>query len=267
MKILFVNKEEDPIDPMQIELLSALAKREGHETFLNILQHRNFAESLRKIRPDIVAYTGKTGEHKILFGANRYVKETYGDKIFTIMGGPHSTFNHSGIQLCGESDDEFQAFRRNLKDSRAGRQHVTTEKSQLDALCVGEGDDAWVELLRALGQKQNIDGIANIVTRNNRKKFPEPVLHNRRTCLDDLPYLDRELVYEKTFLGHFPMRSFMASRGCPFRCTYCFNYDWNQMYRRAGKLVKIHNRYSVDRLIAEIQNWREMESRRGYAKT
>ena len=39
-KILFIHKEEDPIDPMQIELLSALAKREGHDTYLNILQHR-----------------------------------------------------------------------------------------------------------------------------------------------------------------------------------------------------------------------------------
>lgn len=270
MKILFIHKEEDPIDPMQIELLSALAKREGHETFLNILQHKNLADDLRKIQPDIVAYTGKTGEHKTLFKANRFIKETYGDKIFTIMGGPHPTFNHSGIQLYGETDAEFADFRKTrstLKTHADMQRHVVTEKSSLDALCIGEGDDAWPELLRALSAKQSLDDLSNLITRSNRKKYPEPVFRERRIDLDDLPYYDRQLVYDKTFLRSFPMRSFMSSRGCPFRCTYCFNYDWNKIYRDAGKMKKLHNRYSVDRLIAEIQDWRQMEEKRGYART
>ncbi|MBI3306833.1 MAG: hypothetical protein HYZ84_03390, partial [Candidatus Omnitrophica bacterium] len=241
MKILFIHKEEDPIDPMQIELLSALAKRDGHETFLNILQHKNLSDDLRKIRPDIVAYTGKTGEHKTLFKVNRFIKDTYGDKIFTIMGGPHPTFNHSGIQLYGETDEEFQAFRQKrstLKTHADMQRHVVTEKSFLDALCIGEGDDAWPEFLRALGSKQSFDDLPNIITRSNRKKYPEPVFRERRIDLDDLPYYDRKLVYDKTFLRTFPMRSFMSSRGCPFRCTYCFNYDWNKIYRDAGKMKK-----------------------------
>ena len=75
MKILFVIKEEDPIDPMNVELLSAFAKREGHETFLNVLQHKTLTEDLRKIRPDIVAYSGKTGEHKTFFKANQMLRK------------------------------------------------------------------------------------------------------------------------------------------------------------------------------------------------
>ena len=35
--------KEDYIDPMNIELLSALAKAEGHETFLNVLEHNNLS--------------------------------------------------------------------------------------------------------------------------------------------------------------------------------------------------------------------------------
>ena len=272
MKILFIHKEEDPIDPMQIELLSALAKREGHDTFLNILEHRNLSDTLRKVRPDVVAYTGKTGEHNTLFRANRYIKETYGDKVFTIMGGPHTTFNHSGIQMFGETDAEFERFREARKaikpNGNGGSQrHVIKEKSELDALCIGEGDDAWVEFLRALNGKQTIDDIPNLVTRTNRVPYPEPNFRERRTYLDDLPFYDRELVYDKTFLANFPMRSFMSSRGCPFRCTYCFNFDWNKTYREAGKFGKMHNRYSVDRLIAEIRDWMRVEEKRGYTKT
>lgn len=273
LKILFVYKEEDPIDPMQIELLSALAKREGHQTFLNILQHKDLVHDLERIKPDIVAYSGKTGEHNTFLKVNRFIKETYGDRIFTIMGGPHPTFNHSGIQLRGETDHEFHVFRDKLAAARVSskhnmiQRHVVAERSELDALCIGEGEDAWVELLAALDQKKSIDSISNIITRENRKIRPVPEFRARRTFLDDLPFFDREIVYDKTFLAHFPMRSFMASRGCPFCCTYCFNFDWNQLYLRSGKLGKIHNRYSVDRLIAEVKHWMEIERKRGYART
>ena len=271
MKILFIHKEEDPIDPMQIELLSALAKREGHDTFLNILQHKNLSNDLRKIKPDLVAYTGKTGEHNTLLKVNRFIKESYGDKIFTIMGGPHTTFNHSGMQFYGETDEEFETFRKNRSDLKImtgnKQRHVVSEKSELDALCFGEGDDAWVELLRGLSSGQSIDEIPNIITRTNRKKYPEPQFRERRIDLDDLPFYDRKLVYDKTFLAHFPMRSFMSSRGCPYRCTYCFNFDYNRTYSKAGKMVKMHNRYSVDRLIAEVRDWLRVEEEQGYTKT
>jgi radical SAM superfamily enzyme YgiQ (UPF0313 family) len=267
MKILFVIKEEDPIDPMNVELLSALAKREGHETFLNVLQHRDLSDTLRRVRPDIIAYSGKTGEHKTFFKVNRFVKETYGDKIFTVMGGPHPTFNHRGIQLYGESLDDVPASKEDKETSRFNQRHTIIERSDMDAVCIGEGDDAWVEMLKALKNKESIDDIPNLITRSNRKKYPDPVFRERRIDLDDLPFYDRQLVYDKTFLGDFPMRSFMSSRGCPFVCTYCFNYDWNKTYREAGKMRKLHNRYSVDRLIAEIQDWRRLESERGYAPT
>ncbi|MBI4667682.1 MAG: radical SAM protein [Elusimicrobia bacterium] len=233
MKILFVIKEEDPIDPMNIELLSALAKRDGHETFLNVLEHRDLMSDLRRIEPH---------------------------------GGPHPTFNHRGIRLYGESLDELSA--RGDSGRGARRQgHVIVERSDLDALCVGEGDDAWVEVLTALDKKNSLDDIPNIVTRTNRRKYPLPLLRDRRVSLDDLPFLDRRLVYDKTFLGAFPLRSLMAGRGCPFRCTYCFNHDWNRLYLHGGKLKKLHNRYSVDRLIAEITAWRRLEADRGYAQT
>lgn len=254
MKILFVLKEEDPIDPMNVELLSALAKREGHETFLDVLQHGTLERTLRSLRPDVVAYSVKTGEHKSFYKANGVVREVLGDAAFSIMGGPHPTFNHADILLHGETH----------------RPGGPRERSEMDALCVGEGDDAWVDVLKALSARRPVDDIPNIVTAAGRKSRPEgapPPIRPRRASMDDLPYLDRGLVYEKTFLGRFPMRSFVSSRGCPFRCTYCFNHEWNGLYRSAGGLGKLHHRYSVDRLIAEIKDWRRLEEERGWTRT
>jgi radical SAM superfamily enzyme YgiQ (UPF0313 family) len=272
-KILFIIKEEDPIDPMQIELLSALAKREGHETFLHVLQHGGLTRAVRRIGPDIVACTGKTGEHTTLLNVNRTIKQSLGDRVFTIMGGPHATFNHAGMQLYTESDEAFGRFRESLTELHSSlpyaRMHhdLPPVQSWLDALCIGEGDDAWVELLRALDRRQPVDAIPNIVTAANRAARPLPDLRQRRTALDDLPFYDRELVWDATFLGSFPLRSFMVGRGCPFRCTYCFNRDWNRMYQASGAATKLRSRYSVDRLIAEVRHWMETEKKKGYART
>ncbi len=224
MKILFVIKDVEYIDPMGIMLLSALAKERGHETMAAVLAEKNLTAKLESFRPDMVAFSAKTGEHKYYIAANDTIK-SIDSSIFTIMGGPHPTFFPELI-----------------------------ERHPFDALCVGEGDDAWPELLDALDAKTSIDAIPNIVTRNNFKKDSTPVMRMRRRDLDDLPFLDRDLFYRTTRLGRFPMRSFMVGRGCPYKCTYCFNHRYNMLYKGKGKLT---SRMSVGRIISEIKNLKD----------
>ena len=252
MKVLFVERDVEYIDPMNIQLLSALAKQRGHSTFLTILSADDLDADLRRIRPDLVAFSAKTGEHTTYFRANERVKR-YSPKVFTIMGGPHPTFFPGLI-----------------------------ETHDVDAVGVGECDEGWQELLDALEAGRSIDAIPNIVTRANASKVlrattraselvqlagaaaslrPEydlevdpTFLRPRRTVLDTLPFYDRELVYQKTHLARFPLRSFMSSRGCPFQCTYCFEPKFNVMYAGKGP---IYNRYSVKRLCAELKELRE----------
>jgi len=252
VKVLFVERDVEYIDPMNIQLLSALAKQRGHSTFLTILSADDLDADLRRIKPDLVAFSAKTGEHTTYFRANERVKQ-YSPKIFTIMGGPHPTFFPGLI-----------------------------ETHDFDAVGVGECDEGWQELLDALEAGRSIDAIPNIVTRANASKVlrattraselvqlagaaasvrPEydlevdpTFLRPRRTVLDTLPFYDRELVYQKTHLARFPLRSFMSSRGCPFQCTYCFEPKFNVMYAGKGP---IYNRYSVKRLCAELAELKE----------
>ncbi len=244
MKIMFVMVKEDYIDPMNIELLSAMAKQEGHETFLNVLEHDNLMEEVGAIRPDVVAYSAKTGESNVMYRANRAIKAAYRDKIFTVMGGPHPTFNSMRMQLFGEH------LKLPLTFSGPAMPRVV-EDTQLDALVVGEGDESWPTMLKALAVGSSLDGISNVVTRSNRRADGSVALQERNMALDDLPYLDRDVVYGKTRLKEFGMRSLMAGRGCPFPCTYCFNAKYNAMYKGKGKML---NRYSVDRLLAEMED-------------
>ncbi|MGE5346357.1 MAG: B12-binding domain-containing radical SAM protein [Acidithiobacillales bacterium] len=245
MKILFVMIREENIDPLNIQLLSALAKEEGHETFLNVLEHGDLDRDLRSIRPDIIAYSAKTGESNTFFKVNREVRSAWGDRLVSIMGGPHPTFNYQRMRLEGEE------LRPKVNGDGKRREILPVEETRLDYMAVGEADQSWPALLRALSKNESPDVIPGMVTRTNRKADGTIQLGERTNFLDDLPYLDRDIVYDKTQLRFFGMRTHIASRGCPYPCTYCFNARFNQMYKGKGKTI---NRYSVDRLLAELSD-------------
>ena len=72
--------------------------------------------------------------------------------------------------------------------------------------------------------------------------------------LDDLPHPDRALAYlPGGHLADLNVKSFMASRGCAFRCAYCFNSKYNELYHGNGTTVR---RFSVDYVIEEIEQVR-----------
>jgi radical SAM superfamily enzyme YgiQ (UPF0313 family) len=215
VKILFIVQAIDYIDSVGIMLVSALAKKEGHTTRLGILGREDILAKIRRDKPDIIAYSGSTGEHKYYLDANRRIKAEF-PGIYTIMGGPHVTFYPK-----------------------------TVEESTLDAVCVGEGDEAWPEFLRAFEKGGDLTGIDNIVTRRGGNGNIRPFYED----LDKLPFPDRELFYETTEMGAWPLKSFMASRGCPYNCTYCFNHVYHKMYEGKGKLIR---RHSVDYVIEEV---------------
>lgn len=232
MKVLFVPRIVEYIDPMNIELMSALARRAGHTTYLSILAQDDLEADIKRIKPDVVALSSMTGEVSYLQKAAQIAKQV-SPNIITVMGGPHCTFFPEII-----------------------------EDPNIDFVGSGECDDAWPELLQALNSNQDTNKIKNIFTKENwysqfrvgGELARRAHLGGRTTNLDALPFFDRELIYNHTHLGEFPMRSFMSSRGCPFECTYCFEPKFNEIYKGKGP---IFNRYSVQRLCEELKEVKE----------
>ncbi len=220
MRILFVVKDIDYIDPIGIMILSALAKSRGHKTCLGILSREDILKKIRDLEIDLVAYSASTGEHKYYFALNDKIKSNF-KEVFTIMGGPHTTFYPECI-----------------------------EKSSLDAICIGEGDEAFLELLDCLSQKKEITNIRNIITRSGQNSG----IRNLFQDLDKLPFPDRELFYNSTEMRDFGLKSFITSRGCPYQCTYCFEHAFRELYANKGRLIR---RHSVEYVIEEIRRVQE----------
>lgn len=257
-KILFGMRDDgDMTEPMNLMLLSSLAKQQGLLTDIWVMERDDLNDTIKKVKPDIVAFSGITGSHKYYVQASYRIKEIDpGIKI--IVGGPHFTFFPGEILRHG----------------------------CIDALCVGEGDEAWVQWLLALANNDGADNIPNIVTRENAQRVlinPQSnsliqigslrskssdssvgmmdyainpgFMRGRKTNLDDLPFLDRGLVYDNTEFKYRYKRTIMASRGCPFKCTYCFEHQWNEMYKEIKDAGNIRQLYGVERLISEIEEF------------
>lgn len=107
-----------------------------------------------------------------------------------------------------------------------------------------------ISALNIIGQSDSSQG-PGMVDYSLDPKF----MKGRKTNLDDLPFLDRSLIYDNTEFLYRYKRTIMASRGCPFRCTYCFEHQWNALYQKVKNPGAPRQLYSVDRLLNEIEDF------------
>lgn len=196
--------------------LSAIAKAQGHETRLATLGPR-LLEEIEAYSPKLLAISMMSGEYSNLKKATARIRNNYPDLHIT-AGGPHPTF----------------------------AQGLFDEMPSLDSICIGEGDFAFPKIIRRIERGESLVGIPNVLTPGNQFQLG-PLVEN----LDNLPFIDREIIYENSpMLRRFTLRSFYSSRGCPFNCTYCFNHAFNSMYKGLGKTVR---KRSVNNLLSEIE--------------
>jgi radical SAM superfamily enzyme YgiQ (UPF0313 family) len=143
-----------------------------------------------------------------------------------IWGGPHATFFPEQVRSPG-----------------------------IDAVCVGEGDAVLVELADALDDgAEHIPELPGLwVKRLDGTVYegePRPLVRN----LDSLPWPDRELLHQASRLHRISTRRHLiASRGCAYRCSYCYNHASLERAQGRGPWLAFR---SVDDVLAEIEQLR-----------
>lgn len=222
MRIMFIVNHlglNEPFGPM---ILSAVLKAKGHQTILGVLQEEDVEKKIASWGPDVLAYSMMSVDMKDMVDFHNRLRGKSG--IFSILGGPHATLDRSALDNAG-----------------------------VDAVCIGEGEEALLEVVGRLVQGRGIEDIPNIMLPGQRNIELRPLINN----LDSLPFMDRELVYAYPKMARFGIKGVWASRGCVFPCPYCFNNRFNQAFKSKGKIVR---RRSVDSIIDEMRelkrNWR-----------
>lgn len=220
-KILWVEKQID-YEPQGIMSMSAVLKEAGHDVALTIAAQEDPVQVAKAVQPDILGYSVMTGSQNYYFELNQALRTALPDKqVMSVFGGPHPTFFPEMLKQDG-----------------------------VDAVCVGEGEGPIVDLANALDQGNFQPDIPNWWFKVDGEIVKNPVRPLIR-ALGDLPRPDRALIYDKHApTHHSPIKHFMAGRGCPYHCTYCFNHAWYQIYKREKRGYQ----RPVDHVIAEV-NW------------
>jgi radical SAM superfamily enzyme YgiQ (UPF0313 family) len=126
-----------------------------------------------------------------------------------------------------------------------------------DAVCVGEGEEAIVELAHALLKGKDIYNISNIWI----KKDKQIIRNDLKPLIQDLDNLPFPVIWdENKFFIHnnslLPMRFdydvnyyTITSRGCIYNCTYCCNNSLKKIFKGKGKYLR---RRSPENVIEEL---------------
>jgi len=200
--------------------LISICKAAGHQVRLADISRGDVVRTVLDWNPAVLAYSVMTSDLPAFVALDKRAKkecDAANKDIFRIMGGPHPTHNPQIVSQLG-----------------------------LDCICQGEGDKALPRLLERLERNEPIDDIPNIAVTSSGAITKELV-----SDLDELPFLDRHEIYKTApqykFCG---LRSFLASRGCPYHCAYCLNNALNALFSNCGTIFR---RRSVDNLISEIE--------------
>jgi len=211
-KIAFI--QEELRDRFGVMLLSACL------VFVAEKSH-DLVSEVKAFKPDILAFSTMTAGVPFALKTMRELKEATG--AMTLMGGPHATFYP---EIIGEKG--------------------------IDAVCVGEGEGAIVDLANAIDRKESIYEIKNLWVKD--RENPEKIYRNElreRTDINALPMFDRDLYFNKyKELAEAPTKKIFIAKGCPFDCSYCFNHSLKEMYKGKGKYLQF---YTVDRVLDEIR--------------
>jgi len=210
-------------------ILSAVCREKGHETFLIDssfgISDAEILERAKKFNPNLIAVTTATNDFEYACKISNLLKKHLNVPI--LVGGFHPTIAPEEV----------------------------ISKECFDILCIGEGEEALIELVESLEKKKINKKIKNLWFKDKDNKGEIKIIKNPLRPLfqnlNKLPFPDRELFdYKKYLEWNHRTFSVISTRGCPYHCTYCINHFLTKMYRGKGKYVRFR---SVGNLLQEIK--------------
>jgi radical SAM superfamily enzyme YgiQ (UPF0313 family) len=219
VKICFIQKE--PFPYFGILSLAGYLKTQGIQSVVLIANlEDDLVQAVRETAPDLIGFSVMTPEHGWLVETSSKIKKSF-PGIPLIVGGIHAILYPEAI--LGIPD--------------------------VDYVCTGEGEYLLKELCDTLANNKNPAGISGIGHRSGDRL----VVGDRALLLDSLSthLEDREVYYLRyPALKNDELKQFIASRGCPYDCSFCFNEQIKEAYAGKGTYVRMKE---PEHLLKEIK--------------
>lgn len=228
IKILFVYPD---FENLGIEYLMAVLKKNGYlvdlyfynafDPYFNKIYKINFLENSKKIiqkNPDIVCFSSVTDNYPFQLKMAKTVKQLDPNKLI-IFGGIHPT----------------------------ALPYKVLSNDFIDGIVIGEGEISLLNFLRKIKKDKDNrlelpdEQIMGILFKKN-KSIIGNYIEGELINMNDLPFPDKEAFYkvEPSFKREYLI---MASRGCPYTCSYCINDFYKKL--RGKSLIRFRDSKNV----------------------
>ncbi len=209
-----LNMVRGELPPLGLAYIASVLEQAGHQvkifdiSALN-LTRQEFKQKISEFQPALAGITVMTPG---LFGALESARIAKECGAITVLGGPQLSIYPQETVSYPEVDYGIQ----------------------------GEGEYAILELTSALGKNQPVNAIKGLIYKHNGEVLVNPPVIV--DDLDSLPYPAYHLLpMEKynSIIGDYPTSTIISSRGCPYRCHFCFKQpsDDKVRFRSAAKVV------------------------------
>jgi len=229
----FVEEERGFYPPLGLMYIAAyLEKHTNHEikildTQVEEISYRNLGSKVKKFNPDIVGIQAMTFTFVDSILTAKIVKKV-NDNIKIVLGGPHATIYPED----------------------------TLSIPEVDYVVLDEGEITFTNLIQNIKNKKKLKKIKGLVFKD-KGKIINTGQRGFIKDLNSLPFPARHLTpYKKYFsliAKRSPITTMMTSRGCPFKCLFCYRPHLGKVFRyRSPKNVVDEMEKCVNMGIHEI---------------
>jgi radical SAM superfamily enzyme YgiQ (UPF0313 family) len=225
-------------ESLAISILSAIAKKEGHDVkLLNITtvfrdgltrEFKRLAKffssdnvmfkKLEAYQPDLIAFSVTTFD---------YQRALHYAEIFKKIC-PNAKIVFGGIHVSSVPE-------------------VVIANDFIDYVVIGEGEIAFSEIIKHIEKGNSSEPIVNTWYKSEDNAIIKGRQIGFIQDLDSLPHFDKEIWEEIS-----PIKSYyltMTSRGCPYNCSYCFNHFFKDIPDEKSNYIR---RRSVKHVLEEL---------------
>lgn len=190
---------------------------------LNAPEHPTWQLLRRLVKqhnPDLIGITALTTKFGSAIQTARFCKQVL-PQVPIVMGGAHAS---TMPDLCMQIDE-------------------------VDYVLRGESDESFPALLEALQNRCSFAEVGSLSWRNQGKVEHNPDLAFAEN-LDELALPDRSALLNPENYSSEDMGVILTSRGCPFRCSYCFHmWEKKVRYRSPASVIEeileVHRQYGT----------------------
>jgi len=137
---------------------------------------------------------------------------------------------------------------------------IVIKQSLIDMVCVGEGENALVDLCARIGKNQPYEDVTNLWVKQKDGAIKKNPI-SKPVDVDDAPILDMSLFEEQRLYRPmagkwYKMMPMETIRGCPFKCTFCNSPDQITMYKEETD-ASFFRKKKLDLVYKELKHFKE----------